>query len=163
MTLLALFLAVALILSYLESLIPLPIPVPGVKLGLANIISLVVLETFGLIPALILVIMRVLIIGFLFGSMSSILYALTGGILSVLVMGIMVHFQKNKETFSTLFISIIGAITHNCGQLIVAALTIQNIRLMTTYLPFLVLLAIPTGLVVGILSRLMLRTDLRKH
>ena len=153
---LAMYLTTALILSYLESLVPLPIPIPGIKLGLANIATVVCLYTFGLPLTLLLVASWVFLAGFLFGSMSSILYALSGGLVSALIMGLLSMANKKEQRLSLMAISVAGAIAHNLGQLIVATLVIGNLKLLLYYLPFLVLLAIPTGLVVGMAAQLLI-------
>ena len=151
----ALLTAIAMILSYVESLIPAFIPSPGAKIGLPNIVTLLALDTLGMPIALLIVIARVLLTGFMFGSMSAILYSLAGGILSWLVMGFL--FRIKKDGLSIYFISIMGAISHNVGQLIVAALVIQNKNLFLYYLPFLLLIAIPTGLLIGVIGKRLLR------
>lgn len=151
----ALLTAIAMILSYVESLIPAFIPIPGAKIGLPNIVTLLALDTLGMPIALLIVIARVLLTGFMFGSMSAILYSLAGGILSWLVMGFLSRIKK--DGLSIYFISIMGAISHNVGQLIVAALVIQNKNLFLYYLPFLLLIAIPTGLLIGVIDKRLLR------
>lgn len=156
LTHLALFLTTALILSYVESLIPFPIPIPGIKLGLPNIVTILGLNLMGLPATLILVVARVFISGFMFGSMSAILYALSGGLLSCLTMALLLILNKKKQRLSMPMISVLGAIAHNIGQLIVAACVINNIQLMLYYLPYLVLLAIPTGLFIGFVANLLL-------
>lgn len=155
LTLFACLLAVALILGYIESLIPIPIGIPGIKIGLPNIVSLIVLTTFGFLPAILIVISRVLIAGFLFGTMSSIIYALSGGLLAVIVMFTLLSIQKPIK-HSLMFVSVIGAISHNIGQLIIAVFVIQNASLFFFYLPFLILAAIPAGVVTGAAAQIML-------
>lgn len=148
---LGLYVSVALILSYLESFVPLPISIPGAKLGLTNIITLVSLLTLGWPLTLLVVIARIFLSGFMFGTFFSIFYSLGGGLLSLLVMALILYFTKNN--FSLMLTSIFGAIAHNLGQLLVAGLVLQNVNLIFYYFPFLMLIAIPTGLFTGIVSR----------
>lgn len=162
LVLIALLTATAAILGYLESLLPSFIPVPGVKIGLPNIVTMIGLALFNTPITLGIAIARVLLTSFMFGSLSSILYSLAGGVISCSVMGALVHFNRQREnhgqnaSFSLLGISIIGAMAHNLGQLCVAAIVVQNLRLMLFYLPFLLLLAIPVGLLTGIIARRLL-------
>lgn len=154
LVILSLYVAMALILSYVESLIPLPLPIPGAKIGLPNIITLVSLLTLGWPLTLLVVIARVFLAGFLFGGGFSIVYSLGGGLLSLLVMSLLLHFFKDKT--SIILISVFGAITHNLGQVIVAAIVVQTTSLLLYFL-FLMLLAIPAGLFIGITARELMR------
>lgn len=154
LVILSLYVAMALILSYIESLIPLPLPIPGAKIGLPNIITLVSLLTLGWPLTLLVVIARIFLSGFLFGGGFSIVYSLGGGLLSLLVMSLLLHFFKNR--ISIILISVFGAITHNLGQVIVAAIVVQTTSLLLYFL-FLMLLAIPTGLFIGITDRELMR------
>jgi len=154
LVILSLFVSMALILSYVESLIPVPLPIPGAKIGLPNIITLVSLLTLGWPLTLLVVIARVLLAGFMFGGGFSIIYSLAGGLLSLFVMTVILHFSRND--FSLIIISIFGAIAHNLGQVIVASIVVQTSNLMLYFL-FLMLLAIPTGFFVGITARELMR------
>ena len=154
LVILSLYVAMALILSYIESLIPQPLPIPGAKIGLPNIITLVSLLTLGWPLTLLVVIARIFLSGFLFGGGFSIVYSLGGGLLSLLVMSLLLHFFKNR--ISIILISVFGAITHNLGQVIVAAIVVQTTSLLLYFL-FLMLLAIPTGLFIGITARELMR------
>lgn len=154
LVILSLYVAMALILSYIESLIPLPLPIPGAKIGLPNIITLVSLLTLGWPLTLLVVIARIFLSGFMFGGGFSIVYSLGGGLLSLLVMSLLLHFFKDK--ISIILISVFGAISHNLGQVIVAAIVVQTTSLLLYFL-FLMLLAIPTGLFIGITARELMR------
>ena len=154
LVILSLYVAMALILSYIESLIPLPLPIPGAKIGLPNIITLVSLLTLGWPLTLLVVIARIFLSGFLFGGGFSIVYSLGGGLLSLLVMSLLLHFFKDK--ISIILVSVFGAITHNLGQVIVAAIVVQTTSLLLYFL-CLMLLAIPTGLFIGITARELMR------
>ena len=101
--------SLALIASYVESLVPLPVPVPGIRLGLANAVVLAVLELFGFREAFLVSVVRILLSGFLFGNLSSIFYSLGGGLLSLLLMNLL----YKKGSFGTLGISMAGGVAHN--------------------------------------------------
>lgn len=145
--------AQAMVLSWLESMIPFTPGIPGAKLGLANIITLIALSTLDFKSSLTIVLMRTILTSFLFGTMSSLLYSLSGGLLSLVIMAVVL--RVFPKSFSLVAISIIGAIAHNLGQLLMAAIVIENANILY-YLPFLMLLAIPTGLFVGIVTRYLL-------
>ncbi|MEG0310517.1 MAG: Gx transporter family protein [Eubacterium sp.] len=147
LVIIALYTALALILSYLEALIPIPLPIPGAKIGLPNCITLMGFYTLSTPLTLLILIARILLSGFLFGNFSMILYALTGGLLSFVVMWSLIRLPKNN----------LSPITHNLGQLCVAALVVQNSHLFFYYFPFLMLIAIPTGLFIGITTDLLLK------
>ncbi len=118
----ALFLALALILSYVESLIPFYMGVPGMKVGLTNLVVVVLLYLYGGKEALLLNILRIILAGLLFGNLFSIVYSLAGGLLSFCCMWIL----KKTKLFSVLSISITGGIAHNLAQNLVAAVVFQN-------------------------------------
>jgi heptaprenyl diphosphate synthase len=145
--------AQAMVLSWLESLIPFTPGIPGAKLGLANIVTLMALSTLDFKSTLTIVLMRTTLTSFMFGTMSSLLYSISGGLLSLIVMAILL--KVLPKSFSLVAISILGAIAHNLGQLMMAALVIENANILY-YLPFLMILAIPTGLFVGIVTRYLL-------
>ncbi|MGD9475129.1 MAG: Gx transporter family protein [Eubacteriaceae bacterium] len=148
LVLLSLLLALALIMAYVESFIPLPLPIPGAKLGLPNIVTMVSIVLLNWPMTLLLVVARVILSGFLFGNMFSIIYSLCGGLLSLLVMTLL-----SRRSLSIILISVFGAIFHNMGQLIVAALVLQNTNLFFAYFPVLMLIAIPTGIITGTAAR----------
>src|SRR5690554_2402724 len=111
---LSILLAQALVLHYIESFIPVPVPAPGVKLGLANIVTMTTIVVFGFKETMILVILRSFMGSMFGGVISSFLFSVIGGLLSALTMYYLYYFHKNK--FSLMGISIIGAICHNIGQ-----------------------------------------------
>ena len=150
---LSLLVAQAMVLSWLESMIPFTPGIPGAKLGLANIVTLIALSTMDFKSSFTVVVMRTTLTSFLFGTVSALLYSLSGGLLSLIVMALVLKILPNS--FSLMAVSIIGAIAHNLGQLLMAALVIENLNILY-YLPFLMLLAIPTGLFVGIVTRYLL-------
>lgn len=145
-------LGLAIICGYVEMLIPFDFGVPGIKLGLANIVALVILYKNGFLPALAVNIARVLLVGILFGNAMGIAYALCGGILSLIVMCIL----KKAPVFSTVGVSVAGAAAHNIGQLS-AALPIIGLKAVIFYLPFLLLAAVVTGFLVGLGAALIIK------
>lgn len=149
---LGLFAAVAIIFGYVESLIPFFAGIPGIKLGLANLAVLFILEKYTWKEASVVSIVRIFVIGFLFGNLFSILYSLAGAALSLTVMTIM----KKKSGVSILGISVAGGVSHNVGQLIVAAIIVENTSLLY-YAPALLISGVVTGLIIGMLTREVLR------
>ncbi|MCD7736624.1 MAG: Gx transporter family protein [Lachnospiraceae bacterium] len=144
---LGMFTALAMILSYVESLFPAFYGIPGVKLGLANSMSLVILYLIGAPGAWCVSIVRVVLTGFLFGNLFSIAYSLAGAMVSLTVMALM----KKNPAFSVVGVSMMGGMGHNFGQLLIAILLVENLNLVY-YLPVLLLSGLVTGLVVGLLS-----------
>jgi heptaprenyl diphosphate synthase len=146
MLLLSIMVSQALILHIIERMIPVPVPVPGIKLGLANAISLMAIIIFGPGEALTIVGLRTFLGSVFGGGISSFLYSLAGGIISAAAMSIM--YRKFKGLFSLPAISVVGAIFHNVGQIVVASLIVQNAKLFY-YLPILLISAVITGLFIG--------------
>ena len=142
----SLFVALAIICSYIESLIPINFGIPGVKLGLANVVSVVALYLFSPLIAVLVVILRVLLIGILFGNMFSILYSLAGGVISVILMAI----TKKTNLFSLVGVSIVGGVSHNLAQLFVAMIVVDQLKL-SFYGPVLIVSGIVTGTLIGLL------------
>ena len=141
------FTALALIFSYVETLIPFQFGIPGVKLGLANLIIVIVLYKTDWKEALLLSVVRIVLAGFIFGSLFSILYSLAGGILSLAVMALL----KKKDSFSVMGVSMAGGVTHNVGQLIVAMIVVETYQV-GYYLPVLLIAGLITGAVIGIVA-----------
>lgn len=146
------FTALALILSYVELLIPINFGIPGAKLGLANLVIVVVLYRNGWREALLLSVVRIVLAGFMFTNLFSILYSLAGGILSLGVMSLL----KWKNIFSVTGVSIAGGVSHNVGQLLVAMALVETYQV-GWYLPALLIAGVLTGLLIGILSAGMLK------
>lgn len=145
--------AVALTLAFLESLIPdiafLP---PGAKLGLSNIAVMFAVLTVGYIDGLFITVIKS---GFVFFTrgLSSFLMSISGGVLSCAVLILITHFSgKTKKAFSYTGISVICAVVHNIGQTITASIY-MNTNLLTGYLPLLILLGIPAGIVTGVILK----------
>lgn len=142
-----LLLAVALVLSYVESLIPFFFGIPGMKLGLANLAVLLTMYLFGAKAALGLNIGRIVIASFLFGNMSVLLYSMAGGIASFCVMAVM----KRAKRFSMTGVSMGGGVFHNAGQLMIAFL-VTGTKSIFYYLPVLLIAGIGTGFLNGIVA-----------
>ena len=143
--------ALAVILSYVETLVPINLGVPGIKPGFANIIAVFVLFSYGLGTAAVISAVRVVIVAALFGSPASALYALAGAAASLLVMALL----KKAGRFSVVGVSMAGGVVHNAAQLLVAML-VTGTPLLISYLPVLILAGMVTGIVIGIISQLLL-------
>ena len=141
------FTSLALILSYVELLIPINFGIPGMKLGLANLLVVILLYKGCPRDALLLSVIRILLSGLIFGNMFSISYSLGGGLLSLAVM----VFLKKTGQFTVAGISIGGGASHNVGQLLVAMFVVQTYQV-GYYLPVLLIAGVITGAVIGILS-----------
>ena len=139
--------AAALILSYLEAVLGFLIPIPGVKLGLANLATLLLLYTYGIPYAAVVSALRICLAALLFGSPFSLLYSLVGGVLAFLGMLIL-----RRLSFSPISASTIGGMLHVVGQLAVAALVTETPRLLY-YLPILLAAGFVTGVAIGLLAR----------
>ena len=150
---LGVFLAFALILSYVESLIPFYFGIPGAKLGLANLAVILVLYLYGVREALLLNVMRVLLSGFLFGNMFAILYGMAGALCSFLIMCIL----KKTKKFSMVGVSIGGGVFHNIGQILIAVFVTETAGVFY-YIPVLFIAGLITGFLIG-----MVAGKVRKH
>ena len=153
LVMMALFVSMALALHIFESMIPIPFIAPGAKLGLSNIITLTVLMLFGFKDAFFVLIARILLASIFGGGVSSFIYSISGGMMSLLSMGLIR--RLGKENVSVVGISVIGAAFHNIGQLLAAAFIIQNIKIFI-YFPILFLTAIGTGVFVGLVTKYLL-------
>ena len=142
----AMFLSLALVLSYFERFIPLQlvIPLPGVKLGLANIVTLCVMYLMGGRYALAILVLRCIMGAMFGGSVTSLAFSLTGGLMAFLAMGI----GQRVPVFSVYGVSILGAAAHNTGQ-ILAAMALMNSRYIAGYLPYLLIVGLFTGTATG--------------
>ena len=138
--------AAALILSYLEAVLGFLIPIPGVKLGLANLATLLLLYTYGVRYAAVVSLLRICMAALLFGSPFSFLYSITGGLLALLGMLLLW-----KLSFSPIPTSTLGGMLHVVGQLGVACLVTETPRLLY-YLPILLTAGFITGLALGFLA-----------
>ena len=145
---LAVFLTFALVCSYIESLIPIPFGVPGMKLGLTNVVIILLLYLFGPFDAIVVSILRVLLIGFMFGNLYSLCYSLAGGLLSFICMYLLYRFSK----FKMITVSVVGGVMHNVGQLIVAIFFFDTGYLIY-YLPVLLISGVVTGALIGVIAQ----------
>lgn len=154
---LGLLLTLALILSYVESLIPIFVSVPGVKLGLANLVVLICLYAYPAKYAFLISGMRVILAGLLFGSLFSILYSLAGAFLSLIIMLL----AKRLFKLGILGVSVLGGVFHNVGQLLVAMAVVSNYRISYLF-PYLLFSGVITGAVIGFIAN-MIVPYLKKH
>ncbi|MBR5230471.1 MAG: Gx transporter family protein [Firmicutes bacterium] len=145
----AMFAALALIFSYVEALIPIPVPIPGVKLGVANLVILIAIYRLGFRYALTINCIRIVVAGLLFSGVFGMIYSFAGGILSIVVM----YLLYRTKLFSMVGISMAGGVAHNLGQLATACLIVSNIRLMS-YFAVLLFSGLISGILIGILAHL---------
>ena len=151
LVLLAMLTAVAMILSYVESLLP-SVGIPGVKMGLANITAIFALFRFGWKEAAALSLVRVVLVSLLFGSVGAMLYSLAGAVLSLAVMALL----RRIDRFSTVGISVAGGVAHNAGQILMAMLILQTKQLLG-YLPVLAVSGLAGGVLTGLAAALLIR------
>jgi heptaprenyl diphosphate synthase len=149
----------AILISLLELIIPVPVPLPGVKLGLANIITIIAIAFLDLKAVLIIVLLRCFVVAVLSKGLMMLIFSLSGGLLSALMMWLV--YKKLPNVFSVKGISIIGAITHNTAQVMVASLILKE-TIIFYYLPILLVSSIVTGLITGSISELTVR-EIRKR
>ena len=147
--LLGMLVALAFVLSYIETLIPVNLGIPGAKLGLANLVVMVALYTLGTKEAFALSMVRILLT---FSSMAAMLYSFAGGLLSFAVM----YLAKRSKLFSAAGVSVLGGISHNAGQIFVAMWVLDTATLIY-YLPVLAITGIASGTVIGLLAVMVIR------
>ncbi len=159
MALLGVLTAGAIVIAILESFIP-SIGIPGVKLGLANIVILVILYELGILEAVIVNILRVIVVGLVRGTFLGMgfLMSLTGAVFSL---GIMILFYLLIKKFSIIGVSVIGSVFHVAGQILIAMLYLGTAYIVL-YLPIIAISAIITGAFVGIIAKLIIRTGIIK-
>ena len=150
LTLMSLLTAVSLVLSAVEGLIPSPFLIPGIKLGLANIITVYAMFTLGAKPTLMILLTRITLSGLFSGSLVSVLYSLTGGLFCYVIM--LIVYRKLNNSYIWVC-SILAAIFHNLGQISIA-LVITQTKAILIYLPFLMLSGILAGLTTGMIAQL---------
>lgn len=151
-TKLAFMLALGLILSYIESLIPFYFGIPGAKLGLSNLMVVMILYTYGIVDAIEVNLLRIVVSGILFGNLYGVMFSLAGALFSISIMYVLMRFTKHKVTV----VSMAGGVFHNLGQMIVAAIMISKYSFFY-YLPFLIVSGIITGFLIGKLSEILLK------
>ena len=152
LTVMALTIALAMVLSFLESQIPAFVAIPGVKVGLANIAVVFALYKLGWKEAAWISLIRVLLISVLFGNFASLFYSLAGAVLSLLGMILL----KHSEKFSAVAVSVAGGVLHNVGQILMACILLET-DIIRYYLPFLILSGVLAGVVIGVVSAIMVQ------
>ena len=152
LSLLALSVSLAMILSFVESQIPAMVAIPGVKVGLANIVVVFALYKLGWKYAAVISLTRVFLVGLLFGNGISILYSFTGAIVSFAAMLLL----KKAKVFSTMVVSVAGGVLHNLGQIAMACV-IMGTDVLRYYAPFLILSGTLAGIAIGVLAAIMIR------
>lgn len=144
-----LLIATAFVLSWLEMQIPYFFTIPGIKLGLTNLPVIMALYILSPLDAFVINLLRIILVSFTFGNMSALMYSLAGGMLSFVIMLLFKCFTK----FSMKFVSVLGGISHNAGQVIVAMLILNNVHIIW-YLPYLWISGIVAGIIIGLLSEM---------
>lgn len=139
------FIAMAMIFSYIESLASFIFVIPGAKLGLANLVTVIVLFLMGYREGITISILRIVLTAILFGGAVSLAYSLAGGILSLVFMIL----AKKTGKFSIMGISIIGAVAHNTGQILAAMVIVSEVSI-ASYLPALLIIGLLTGFIIGV-------------
>lgn len=147
LTLSALFIALALIFSYIEFLIPYSVGIPGVKLGLANLVILTCLYALDFRYAFAVDLGRIFLAGLLFTGPMAMAYSLCGGLISIFVMGIL----KRTGWFSMIGVSMAGGVAHNFGQLLIAAFLVSDVK-MFLYFPVLLFSGLAAGIGIGVIA-----------
>lgn len=148
---LGLTIALAMIMSYIEALVPLSFAVPGIKMGLANIVIIFVLYKIGTREAILVSLIRVILVSLLFSNVMAMAYSIAGAVLSLSVMWLL----KKTDKFSVIGVSIAGGIMHNVGQIIMAVILLGTEQI-ALYLPVLIITGTATGVVIGIVSGLVI-------
>ena len=152
LSLLALSVSLAMILSFVESQIPAMVAIPGVKVGLANIVVVFALYKLGWKYAAVVSLLRVFLVGLLFGNGVSLLYSIAGAVVSFISMVLL----KRCRVFSTMAVSVAGGVLHNLGQIAMACV-IMGTDVLRYYAPFLVLSGTLAGIAIGVLAAIMIR------
>lgn len=147
-----LLITLAMVLSYVESLIPAFVAIPGIKVGLANIVVVYALYRLDFKHAFLISLLRVLLSALLFGTVLTLAYSAAGAFLSLVGMSIL----KRTGLFGTTAVSVSGAVLHNLGQIAVAAALLGTGALFY-YLPFLIISGVVTGVVIGLVSAMLIR------
>ena len=148
----ALLIALAMIFSYVESLIPYSFAVPGIKMGLPNIVILFALYRIGWKRGILISLVRIGLSALLFGNLFSLIYSVSGAVLSLLVMELL----KKTGKFHTAGISVSGGVFHNIGQIIAAAFILKTTGIVF-YLPFLLISGVLSGIVIGLIAAVAIR------
>ena len=148
LTRMALLTAVAVVLGYIEHLIPMPGSIPGIKLGLANTVLLYAIYLLDAKSAFLLMVLKVGLSGLMYGGVSAMMFSFGGGLCSLVMMLLI----KKLGGVSIIGVSVVGAVFHNVGQTAVAAFMVNTAALMG-YVPFLLVAAVVTGVLTGIAAK----------
>lgn len=148
---LGLTIALAMIMSYIEALVPLSFAVPGIKMGLANIVIIFVLYKIGTKEAILVSLIRVILVSLLFSNAMAMAYSIAGAVLSLSVMWLL----KKTDKFSVIGVSVAGGVMHNVGQIIMAVILLGTEQI-ALYLPVLIITGTATGIVIGIVAGLVI-------
>jgi len=143
--------ALALVLAYLESLVPLSFTVPGIRMGLPNIVVVFALYRLGAKNAVLISLLRVLLSALLFGSVLSLAYSAAGAVLSLAVMILL----RKSGAFGTAGVSVAGAVCHSLGQILTAAILLET-RSLLWYFPALCASGVVAGICIGLLAALLI-------
>ncbi len=146
---LALLVTFAVVIHTIETMLAIPIPIPGAKLGLANIITVLTILLYGFRSGMLVAVMRCFISFLIIGNPFTFALSLSGAVFSTSIMGLAYVLYK-KKLINVLTISVLGAAAHNIAQVIMASIVIKQPQLITFYLPLLLLIAIPTGVFTGL-------------
>lgn len=149
---LGLYCGAAILLSYVEGLIPVFTAIPGMKLGLPNLAVVTALYFYSWREAALVSVVRIAIVGLLFGNLFSVCFSLAGGLLSLLLMAVV----KRTGWLDCTGVSMVGALGHNVGQIAAAVLLVENVRVAYYFLP-LAITGLAAGVAIGLLSGMMLR------
>lgn len=152
LTTLALFVSLAMILSFIEHQIPPLVAIPGIKLGLPNVAIVFVLYGIGEKEAVAVSLVRIFLVSVLFGSVMSLMYSVAGAVLSLTVMILL----KKSRRFSCVTVSVTGGVCHNIGQIIVACFVTKTAELVY-YLPVLLISGVVAGVLIGLISGIVLK------
>lgn len=147
-----LLISLAMIFSYIETLIPTFVAIPGLKVGLANIVIVFALYKMGFKYALIISLLRVFLVSVLFGSVLSLAYSFAGALVSLSCMALL----KKTDLFSTTAVSVAGAVLHNMAQ-IATAYVVMNTSAVAYYIPFLLIFGVASGIVVGTVGSIVIK------
>lgn len=144
--------ALAFVLAYVESLLPLSFGIPGVKIGLSNLVVMVCLYRYSTKDTFGVSLVRIILVGITFGNLYSMLYSLAGGMFSFLIMLLL----KKTNRFSVYGVSMAGGVCHNMGQIVVASLVLKT-KLLVYYVPFLLISGVLSGIAIGLVSGLLIK------
>lgn len=145
-----LLIALALVFSYIESIIPIPVPIPGIKIGFANLVVVFALYRLDAKAAGVISILRVILVGFMFGNMSAIMYGLAGAILALIAMVVV-----KRLSFHVMTVSLLGALAHIIGQMIVAG-AVTDYGAVMYYAPYLLIASFVAGIIIGVISNILI-------